>query len=432
MVVRAAKTFITRNDHEHAERALELALDMALSIREDNTKALALRPLERHLSPDQADRAFEAAAGLVETIGSSDGADRRSGFPRLDALATVVRCVSADRVPATLDIVRQARKNSPQLFALIACSRRLDGAERAGLLAEIVSDVLEVGYDQGWLLSELIPELDGPPRERLLEQFVALSGDTGHKLKQLTALVPRLREEERELVTQHALDLAPKITGNVEYLWHGLAALAPYFSASQFERAREIALEDKRDGSTYGYGALRSDALLMMARRSEGPARERLVTEALTVAFFAKDRATRVEALAVVAACAEHLDYTRPMFWNALVEVLVLTVDQRTSVGLRIVLSGARLLAGARADRDDGPDHAIRAQPRRRLEMALNGRATQAAEWTPACQTTQSTTRPPLRDTVVIQQTARARPAANKPSCPNSVVVLWRSTRHGA
>jgi len=308
---RAATTFLSCGEPEIKERLIDVAVDTALTIKSDQTKAYALNAIESHIRDRHVDRIFDQSARLTERTGSSSSNDPLYGSPRMAALASLAPHLVGAKVFEALEIIKSSEGGSARTYAMIACYRRLEQPARDRILPEILELVYK-DVDKDWLLSEPVPWIEGAERTRAFKEFLCrstwLSAIVEYKLGWIAKMVPHLKATEVKEATQHALDIAPEVRLNIEFLWASLADLAPYFDEEQLEAAIRMVSSSNQNGITYSYGRLRSDALAALAIRKGGEERESLLAEALSVAKAtgSSDINTKLEALACVAPFADN------------------------------------------------------------------------------------------------------------------------------
>jgi hypothetical protein len=170
--VRAASVFMTRTHPDLGANLADIAVEVTLTIREDQGKAMALDPLVSHIREEHIGHIFKQVVNLTESIGSRSSGDPMYGYPRLSAIASLLPYLDTADVATALEIVKASKNSSARTFALIACCRRLEGPARKELLAQVSELVSEARYDRDWLLSELVPLLDGSERDRAFHEFL--------------------------------------------------------------------------------------------------------------------------------------------------------------------------------------------------------------------------------------------------------------------
>jgi hypothetical protein len=272
----------TRCTASQSLAAVATALQAALAIRDEESKAQVLAALAPHLDKDDLTTVLQATLAI------------RDGWSKAQVLAALAPQLDQDDLTTALQATLAIRDERYKAQVLAALAPHLDKDD----LTTAVQAALAIGggRSKAQVLAALAPQLDQEQRQRALTaafQSTLAIWDERYKAQVLAALAPHLVQDD--------LTTALRATLAIRDGWskvQALAALAPHLVQEQRQRALIAAFQ-----AALAIRGERSkvQALAALAPQLDQEQRQRALTAAFQAILAMDDERPKVQALAVLA-----------------------------------------------------------------------------------------------------------------------------------
>jgi hypothetical protein len=289
------------SDGDNRTRLLQAALAAALTIRDEETRAIALSAVARELGPSEREFALHQALSAATAIEAEDEPGR----------ARALSAVAAQAGPGDRGLLRQALAAAStiedvyhRILVLSAVATNLPPKERKSVLRQELAAAMEMENDDDCNRAEALIMLAAqlPHRDRKRALHLALTEGLATeeeycRSRVLIAVAGQLAPTEGELL-RPALAAALAITGDASSRARALSAMAPKLSPADRDSALQHALSA---ALTIEYEAPRADALSAVAAQLNLNDRE-LLRRVLAAGWAIRNKYNRAEVLSTVGA----------------------------------------------------------------------------------------------------------------------------------